>query len=191
MTFFYSLVICSLVLVTGKWECPWHHCDVCGKPSVSFCHFCPNSFCKEHQDGTVLNSTLNGQLCCSEHVLGVDSVETQKTEKPRKKLNKLKPKRKQRNRWMRAECKQSWTAVSTANTILQISCEYDQGRTQFYIYSVKVTWGGFFLFCFIFFFINPLSQPQQSSAASALITNCIVQKISGQTKLITQHYSYT
>ncbi|XP_015718046.1 histone-lysine N-methyltransferase NSD2 isoform X2 [Coturnix japonica] len=89
----------------GKWECPWHHCDVCGKPSVSFCHFCPNSFCKEHQDGTVLNSTLNGQLCCSEHVLGVDSVETQKTEKPRKKLNKLKPKRKERNRWMRAECK--------------------------------------------------------------------------------------
>ncbi|NWX41116.1 NSD2 methyltransferase, partial [Steatornis caripensis] len=89
----------------GKWECPWHHCDVCGKPSVSFCHFCPNSFCKEHQDGTVLNSMLNGQLCCSEHVLGVDSVETQKTEKPRKKLNKLKPKRKQRNRWMRAECK--------------------------------------------------------------------------------------
>ncbi|KFQ16557.1 Histone-lysine N-methyltransferase NSD2, partial [Leptosomus discolor] len=51
----------------GKWECPWHHCDVCGKPSVSFCHFCPNSFCKEHQDGTVLNSMLNGQLCCSEH----------------------------------------------------------------------------------------------------------------------------
>ncbi|XP_010218385.1 PREDICTED: histone-lysine N-methyltransferase NSD2 [Tinamus guttatus] len=89
----------------GKWECPWHHCDVCGKPSVSFCHFCPNSFCKEHQDGTVLNSMLNGQLCCSEHVLGVESVETQKPEKPRKKLNKLKPKRKQRNRWMRAECK--------------------------------------------------------------------------------------
>ncbi|KAM6132507.1 histone-lysine N-methyltransferase NSD2 [Pterocles gutturalis] len=89
----------------GKWECPWHHCDVCGKPSVSFCHFCPNSFCKEHQDRTVLNSTRNGQLCCSEHVLGVDSVETRKTEKPRKKLNKLKPKRKQRNRWMRAECK--------------------------------------------------------------------------------------
>lgn len=102
---FYSLLICPLFLVIGKWECPWHHCDVCGKPSVSFCHFCPNSFCKEHQDGTVLNSTLNGQLCCSEHVLGVDSVETQKTEKPRKKLNKLKPKRKERNRWMRAECK--------------------------------------------------------------------------------------
>ncbi|CAM4663654.1 histone-lysine N-methyltransferase NSD2 isoform X1 [Lepidochelys kempii] len=89
----------------GKWECPWHHCDVCGKPSVSFCHFCPNSFCKEHEDGTVLNSTLDGQLCCSEHVLGVDSVENQKTEKPPQKLTKLKPKRKRRNRWMRAECK--------------------------------------------------------------------------------------
>ncbi|KAM7168778.1 histone-lysine N-methyltransferase NSD2 isoform 4-T5 [Macrochelys suwanniensis] len=89
----------------GKWECPWHHCDVCGKPSVSFCHICPNSFCKEHEDGTVLNSTLDGQLCCSEHVLGVDSVENQKTEKPPQKLTKLKPKRKRRNRWMRAECK--------------------------------------------------------------------------------------
>ncbi|XP_068005681.1 histone-lysine N-methyltransferase NSD2 isoform X1 [Melanerpes formicivorus] len=88
----------------GKWECPWHHCDVCGKPSVSFCHFCPNSFCKEHQDGTVLNSTLNGQLCCSEHVLGADSVETQKPERPRRKLSKLRAKRK-RNRWMRADRK--------------------------------------------------------------------------------------
>lgn len=101
---FYSPLMGSLVLIAGKWECPWHHCDVCGKPSVSFCHFCPNSFCKEHQDRTVLNSMLNGQLRCSEHVLGVDSVETQKTEKPRKKLNKFKPRRK-RNRWMRAECK--------------------------------------------------------------------------------------
>lgn len=56
---------------------------------------------------------------------------------------------------MRAECKQSWTAVTTANTILQISCEYYQGRTQFYIYSVKVTGAGGrdFLFCFVFVFV--------------------------------------
>uniref|UniRef100_A0A670I2X2 Histone-lysine N-methyltransferase, H3 lysine-36 specific n=1 Tax=Podarcis muralis TaxID=64176 RepID=A0A670I2X2_PODMU len=52
----------------GKWECPWHHCDVCGKPSVSFCHFCPNSFCKNHQDETVLDSNLTGQLFCSDHI---------------------------------------------------------------------------------------------------------------------------
>ncbi|XP_014375546.1 histone-lysine N-methyltransferase NSD2 isoform X1 [Alligator sinensis] len=89
----------------GKWECPWHHCDVCGKPSMSFCHFCPNSFCKEHQDGTVLNSTLKGQLCCSEHVLGVASVATQKTRRHPRKMTKLKRKRRQRTRWMRAECK--------------------------------------------------------------------------------------
>ncbi|XP_069924072.1 histone-lysine N-methyltransferase NSD2 isoform X2 [Oryctolagus cuniculus] len=51
----------------GKWECPWHHCDVCGKPSTSFCHLCPNSFCKEHQDGAVFSSTQDGQAYCCEH----------------------------------------------------------------------------------------------------------------------------
>ncbi|XP_072913947.1 histone-lysine N-methyltransferase NSD3 isoform X1 [Hemitrygon akajei] len=51
----------------GKWECPWHHCDVCGKTSASFCDFCPNSYCKEHQKGALTTSALDGRLCCSEH----------------------------------------------------------------------------------------------------------------------------
>uniref|UniRef100_A0A4W3GW55 Histone-lysine N-methyltransferase NSD2 n=1 Tax=Callorhinchus milii TaxID=7868 RepID=A0A4W3GW55_CALMI len=51
----------------GKWECPWHHCDVCGKLSVVFCQFCPNSFCKDHQKETVFKSKLDGRPCCSEH----------------------------------------------------------------------------------------------------------------------------
>ncbi|XP_067838945.1 histone-lysine N-methyltransferase NSD2 isoform X1 [Heptranchias perlo] len=51
----------------GKWECPWHHCDVCGKPSVVFCQFCPNSFCKDHEEGTMFRSTLDGRACCCEH----------------------------------------------------------------------------------------------------------------------------
>ncbi|XP_072898376.1 histone-lysine N-methyltransferase NSD2 [Hemitrygon akajei] len=51
----------------GKWECPWHHCDVCGKPSVVFCQFCPNSFCKDHEEGTMFKSTLDGLACCCEH----------------------------------------------------------------------------------------------------------------------------
>lgn len=32
----------------GRWECPWHHCDECGKPSTVMCFDCPNSFCKDH-----------------------------------------------------------------------------------------------------------------------------------------------
>ncbi|XP_067857282.1 histone-lysine N-methyltransferase NSD3 isoform X2 [Heptranchias perlo] len=51
----------------GKWECPWHHCDECGKASTSFCDFCPNSYCKEHQKGALTASALDGRLCCSEH----------------------------------------------------------------------------------------------------------------------------
>ncbi|XP_059497133.1 histone-lysine N-methyltransferase NSD3 isoform X4 [Stegostoma tigrinum] len=51
----------------GKWECPWHHCDECGKSSTSFCDFCPNSYCKEHQKGALTASALDGRLCCFEH----------------------------------------------------------------------------------------------------------------------------
>lgn len=33
----------------GKWYCPYHHCDVCGKKSLLFCRSCPNSYCNmEH-----------------------------------------------------------------------------------------------------------------------------------------------
>uniref|UniRef100_H3AR77 Histone-lysine N-methyltransferase NSD2 n=1 Tax=Latimeria chalumnae TaxID=7897 RepID=H3AR77_LATCH len=63
----------------GKWECPWHHCDVCGKPSVTFCHFCPNSFCKEHQEGVLFRSAVEGQMCCSEHDLDVDNTREPQT----------------------------------------------------------------------------------------------------------------
>ncbi|RXN00772.1 Histone-lysine N-methyltransferase NSD2 [Acipenser ruthenus] len=51
----------------GRWDCPWHHCDVCGKNSVTFCQFCPNSFCKEHQEGALFASPVDGRLRCSEH----------------------------------------------------------------------------------------------------------------------------
>ncbi|EPY82275.1 histone-lysine N-methyltransferase NSD3 [Camelus ferus] len=54
----------------GKWECPWHRCDQCGGAAASFCEFCPRSFCKEHQEGALVPSALEGRLCCSEHVPG-------------------------------------------------------------------------------------------------------------------------
>ncbi|XP_014876369.1 histone-lysine N-methyltransferase, H3 lysine-36 and H4 lysine-20 specific isoform X1 [Poecilia latipinna] len=51
----------------GRWECPWHQCDVCGKEAASFCEMCPSSFCPQHRDGLLFISKLDGKLCCSEH----------------------------------------------------------------------------------------------------------------------------
>ncbi|NXX98347.1 NSD1 protein, partial [Centropus bengalensis] len=51
----------------GKWECPWHQCDVCGKEAASFCEMCPKSFCKQHREGMLFISKLDGRLCCTEH----------------------------------------------------------------------------------------------------------------------------
>ncbi|XP_027864783.1 histone-lysine N-methyltransferase, H3 lysine-36 and H4 lysine-20 specific-like [Xiphophorus couchianus] len=51
----------------GRWECPWHQCDVCGKEAASFCVMCPNSYCKEHREGKLFISKLDGKLSCSDH----------------------------------------------------------------------------------------------------------------------------
>uniref|UniRef100_A0A087X2L3 Histone-lysine N-methyltransferase, H3 lysine-36 specific n=1 Tax=Poecilia formosa TaxID=48698 RepID=A0A087X2L3_POEFO len=51
----------------GRWECPWHQCDVCGKEAASFCEMCPSSYCPQHRDGLLFISKLDGKLCCSEH----------------------------------------------------------------------------------------------------------------------------
>uniref|UniRef100_A0A670ZSH4 Histone-lysine N-methyltransferase NSD2 n=1 Tax=Pseudonaja textilis TaxID=8673 RepID=A0A670ZSH4_PSETE len=82
----------------GKWECPWHHCDVCGKPSVSFCHFCPNSFCKDHQEEAVLECNWSGQLFCPDH--NGENFAEKKARRPPRKLSSAKCKR-QRNKWKR------------------------------------------------------------------------------------------
>lgn len=34
--------------LTGKWVCPWHHCDECGNRALNRCIMCPNSYCKTH-----------------------------------------------------------------------------------------------------------------------------------------------
>ncbi|PVD31080.1 hypothetical protein C0Q70_10357 [Pomacea canaliculata] len=49
----------------GKWLCPWHHCDVCGKLANKLCSECPNSFCQQHADGVISN--INDSLVCAEH----------------------------------------------------------------------------------------------------------------------------
>ncbi|KAA3679058.1 uncharacterized protein DEA37_0002377 [Paragonimus westermani] len=37
----------------GRWFCPWHHCDACGRPSHIFCCLCPASFCLAHVEGSI------------------------------------------------------------------------------------------------------------------------------------------
>lgn len=56
-----------MVLLAGRWECPWHQCDVCGKEAASFCEMCPSSYCCQHRDGLLFISKLDGKLSCSEH----------------------------------------------------------------------------------------------------------------------------
>ncbi|XP_062977046.1 histone-lysine N-methyltransferase, H3 lysine-36 specific isoform X2 [Elgaria multicarinata webbii] len=51
----------------GKWECPWHQCDMCNKEAASFCEMCPRSFCKQHREGMLFISKLDGRLSCTEH----------------------------------------------------------------------------------------------------------------------------
>ncbi|XP_037604674.1 histone-lysine N-methyltransferase, H3 lysine-36 specific isoform X2 [Sebastes umbrosus] len=51
----------------GRWECPWHQCDICNKDAASFCEMCPSSYCNLHRDGLLFISKLDGKLCCSEH----------------------------------------------------------------------------------------------------------------------------
>nr|XP_029512059.1 histone-lysine N-methyltransferase NSD2-like [Oncorhynchus nerka] len=64
---FLYIILVMLCYVSGRWDCPWHHCDVCGKPSEAFCQLCPNSFCKNHQEGALRPLPPKGQLCCQEH----------------------------------------------------------------------------------------------------------------------------
>ncbi|XP_051514095.1 histone-lysine N-methyltransferase NSD2-like isoform X1 [Myxocyprinus asiaticus] len=51
----------------GRWECPWHQCNECGREAASYCEMCPNSYCKQHRDGMLFISKLDGKLSCSEH----------------------------------------------------------------------------------------------------------------------------
>ncbi|XP_048876476.1 histone-lysine N-methyltransferase NSD3-like isoform X1 [Brienomyrus brachyistius] len=51
----------------GRWECPWHRCSVCQSPATSSCHYCPNSFCQEHERGALVPSVPDSRPCCSRH----------------------------------------------------------------------------------------------------------------------------
>uniref|UniRef100_A0A4W5N949 Nuclear receptor binding SET domain protein 1b n=1 Tax=Hucho hucho TaxID=62062 RepID=A0A4W5N949_9TELE len=51
----------------GRWECPWHQCDICGHEAASFCEMCPSSFCTQHREGLLFISKIDGRLACNDH----------------------------------------------------------------------------------------------------------------------------
>lgn len=51
----------------GKWECPCHHCDWCGRRAQYFCSFCPNSFCGSHVKNQLRPSVPNKFDTCLDH----------------------------------------------------------------------------------------------------------------------------
>lgn len=55
-------------LCTGKWLCPWHHCDLpkCGKRARKLCVLCPNSYCNHHLEGKIFQLP-DSRLICFEH----------------------------------------------------------------------------------------------------------------------------
>ena len=57
----------SCSVLPGRWECPWHQCDVCQRASTVFCDFCPASFCRDHERGSLVPSALEGRACCPKH----------------------------------------------------------------------------------------------------------------------------
>jgi len=50
----------------GKWECPWHFCDTCGKTAKAMCALCTNSYCETHKDGELFPLRQDVTVC-SDH----------------------------------------------------------------------------------------------------------------------------
>ncbi|KAH9519061.1 Histone-lysine N-methyltransferase nsd2 [Bulinus truncatus] len=50
---------------SGKWLCPWHHCDDCGKLATVKCVECPNSYCNVHLQGNIFK--VDGMDICCDH----------------------------------------------------------------------------------------------------------------------------
>jgi len=67
----------------GKWECPWHFCDMCGKRAFSLCSECPNSFCKDHAEGEIIEIEQD-RLVCADHILTRNKKKVSKAEAPSK-----------------------------------------------------------------------------------------------------------
>lgn len=56
------------VTTRGKWICPWHFCDDCGKWANVLCSECPNSYCRAHASGQI-TEVSNGVHVCCDHIV--------------------------------------------------------------------------------------------------------------------------
>lgn len=76
--YLYSLILfihsCNLMFpsLSGKWSCPWHHCDDCGKGATKLCSECPNSYCAIHAPDNITD--VAGSLICSDHDELIDEL---------------------------------------------------------------------------------------------------------------------
>ncbi|XP_038070520.1 histone-lysine N-methyltransferase NSD2-like [Patiria miniata] len=60
----------------GKWICPWHHCDECGKLATQLCEECPNSYCNSHAVGNI--TVVMEMKLCRDHEEEREQLATQR-----------------------------------------------------------------------------------------------------------------
>ena len=65
----------------GKWMCPWHFCDECGKKATVLCSECPNSFCGAHAEGQI-TSVGPEQYFCGDHIITRKKIPTSNHQEP-------------------------------------------------------------------------------------------------------------
>lgn len=65
--------------ILGKWECPWHHCDDCGKVATKLCSECPNSFCEIHDKEENIVEFPDGLIYCTDHDELIETVKSSKS----------------------------------------------------------------------------------------------------------------
>lgn len=54
---------CIICIFIGKWVCPWHNCNICGKRTIRCCVKCLNSYCPAHSEGFIRHDRLLGFIC--------------------------------------------------------------------------------------------------------------------------------
>lgn len=59
----------------GKWQCPWHFCNVCGKLVDNLaCALCSNSYCKAHATGDMIFLDQDSLICSSHSDTELDAL---------------------------------------------------------------------------------------------------------------------
>lgn len=76
------------VTTRGKWICPWHFCDDCGKWANIRCSECPNSYCRAHAAGQITELGNGIQVCC-DHILTRKKMSQNQSEKSNGEARKM------------------------------------------------------------------------------------------------------